>query len=85
MVPAQSATQIQVQASQAGSEPTAAPPPAEPQGGMRCATPLRGSSTTASGLGDLMFLGTVVRSLLISSRLRRQRQRAHGKVEGGRS
>ena len=73
VAPTPSAAQVQVQASQAGSEPTPAPPSAEPQGGMGCNAPLRGSSTSVSGLGDLMLLGTVVGSLLISSRFRRQR------------
>ncbi|MCH8186687.1 MAG: hypothetical protein IH862_11360 [Chloroflexi bacterium] len=70
--PTPSAAQVQVQASQAGSEPTAGPPQAQPQGGMGCTAPLLGSSASASGLGDLMLLGTVVGSLLISSRLRRR-------------
>ena len=72
--PAPSAAQVQAQTSQAGSEPAAAaPPPAEPQGGMGCTAPLLGSSPSKSGLGDLMLLGTVVGSLLISSRFRRRR------------
>ncbi len=71
--PTPSAAQVQVQAPQTGSEPSSVPPPEEPQGGMGCSAPLRGSSTSASGLGDLMLLGMVVGSLLISSRLRRQR------------
>ena len=69
--PTPSAAPVQVQASQAESEPTAAPPQAESQGGS-CSAPLLGSSASASGLGDLMLLGTVVGSLLISSRLRRR-------------
>lgn len=71
--PTPSAAQVQVQASQAGPEPTAAPPPAEPQGGIGCNASLRGSSASVSGIGDLMLLGTVVGSLLVSSRLRRRR------------
>ncbi len=71
--PTPSAAQVQVQASQAGPEPTATPPPVEPQGGMGCNAPLRGSAASVSGLGDLMLLGTVVGSLLVSSRLRRRR------------